>query len=138
MRINLPDRRKEYRTPGLCEVCRKPCRAKECVHIFSVGAGRLDIRCNMVSCGSTPGFCCDCHSSNHQKTNGKIVIQEQLLEISAKREKCKAEDIEPVIWFIRRLDQYSPPEVIMCRAECELSLSQQALAIKELREAGKL
>lgn len=90
---------KEFRTPGPCEWCGVWCAKREPAHIFSVGAGRLDIRENLVALGSTPNFCCPCHTLSH---NGKEPTREQLLEIAGKREGKTPEEITEKVWRLRR------------------------------------
>jgi hypothetical protein len=138
MRIPRPEILKLFRGPGRCEACGKSCRIREAAHLFAKGmggGGRKDIRINLVSLGSTPGFECQCHTNSH---NGKEPTLDTLLGIVAEREKCKAEDIEPVIRFIGRLPKNASRHLIEYVMEAELPLSQQALAIKSLREAGVL
>ena len=90
-----------FKGPGLCEVCGKLCRNREPMHLISRGAGGPDIAMNLLAAGSTPLWECTCHSANHQKTDGRIVTKEQLVEIVAKREQVRPEDVLTIInWFM--------------------------------------
>lgn len=104
----------EFRTPGRCEFCGKQCKLREPAHIFSVGAGRLDIRCNLVALGSTSAMACACHSKSHA---GQRPTTADLLEIVAKREKCLVSDIVAVKDLLRRMPKRSTPSAIRFAAQ---------------------
>ena len=88
----------EFRTPGRCEFCRKWCEVREPAHIFSRGAGRVDIKENLVSLGSTPNFSCECHYKNHF---GGVPTREMLLVVAAAREGTKPDKIRELVYRIR-------------------------------------
>lgn len=132
MRITNPDLLKKFLTPGLCEHCRRPGQVRDPAHIFSRGAGHLDVSINLVS------LCRDCHTSNHQQTDGKKLSQDDLVVIAAKRDGVQPSDLVAVIWFIRRLVQGSSKETVEFCIEAELSISQTILARKTLLEAKVL
>ena len=88
---------KELSQPGLCEWCNKYCSdGLDPHHIFSRGAGRVDIRKNLVS------LCRTCHSSNH---NGKEPTRVQLLLLVSVRERTTAEEIIEMVQRIRADDK---------------------------------
>lgn len=87
------------RGPGPCEVCGKMCRVREPLHIFSRGAGRVDITENILAVGSTLGWQCQCHTKAHA---GKI-SRAELLEISARRHGTTAAEIEAEVYRLRRI-----------------------------------
>lgn len=85
--------------PGPCEWCGKLCSARESHHIFSRGAGRLDIRINLIALGK--GFSCPCHTEAHQ---GHIT-KDDFLAVVAVREKCYQADIRDVVHLLRRMQK---------------------------------
>lgn len=89
----------EFRTPGPCEFCGIYCKVREPAHIYSVGAGRLDIRENLVALGSTRLFLCTCHSDSHA---GCRPTRIDLLEIAARREGTTPEEITEKVYRLRR------------------------------------
>jgi hypothetical protein len=124
------------RGPGRCEYCHKSCKVLEAAHVFSKGAGRLDIRINLVSLGSTLGFECQCHSKSHNANSGNGVRPnlKDLIQVVSEREKVMPEDIKPVIDFIRRLPKTW--SIVGCEhwMEGELTDSQIVLAKRELKD----
>jgi hypothetical protein len=91
----------EFRAPGPCEWCGKPCLRREPHHIFARGmggGGRLDIRCNLVSLGSTILWECTCHQAAH----AGAILRLQLLLVVGQRECCLVSDIEEEVWLLRR------------------------------------
>jgi hypothetical protein len=78
---------------SICEWCLYVA-ASEGHHIFSKGAGRVDIRGNLVS------LCRLCHTKAHA---GHSPTREQLLTVAARREKTTAEAITAEVQRIRRL-----------------------------------
>ena len=122
-----------FRAPGLCEVCRQGCTAREAHHLRakgSGGAGRLDLRINLIATGSTLAWQCQCHTEIH---DGKIP-RNQLLEMVAAREKARPEDITAVLDLLRRLMKPSASE--LAEAVHALTTDARLLAIRELQEAG--
>lgn len=84
---------KEFSKPGLCECCGCPCPdGRDPAHIFSRGAGRVDIRENLVSLKR------ECHVRSH--TSGKP-SHEMLLKIAAKREGTRPSLITEMVQRIR-------------------------------------
>ena len=83
-----------FRASQRCEWCGKA-TPEGChpAHIFSRGAGRVDIRANLVS------LCWKCHCLSHA---GHRPIRCDLLAIAAAREKTTQDRIERVVYKIRR------------------------------------
>lgn len=83
----------EFRLKPKCEACGK--RVQECDphHIMTRGAGRVDIRCNLIS------LCVECHTGFH--TSGKPSFF-ALLEIAAHREGTTPDEVLMKVWEIRR------------------------------------
>ena len=90
---------KRCRERGYCEYCaaygdnRCSGTALHAAHIFSRGAGQVDIDGNLATLGAA------CHWDSH---NGKIT-RDELLAIVAKRERTTPEAIEAEVWRTRRL-----------------------------------
>lgn len=82
----------EFRYVWQCEFCNRSTPGCDPHHIFSRGAGRLDIRENIVS------LCRKCHQLNH---DGKITRAE-LLDIVARREHTTAAKIVAKVYRLRR------------------------------------
>lgn len=96
----------EFRESPRCEWCNKA-KPVEPHHIFSRGAGRLDIRWNLVA------LCRWCHSSAHSANsvnNARPKLQD-LLELVARREGIKPEEIKPRVDRLRRQDKFDHWEV---------------------------
>lgn len=127
----------QFRGPGRCEVCGKRCRIREAAHIFSRGSGQLDIPINLVSCGRTEAFECDCHLANHAKTNGQTVSRERLLRIAAVREATTPQAIADVVYWLRRLNKDASAAKIEL-ALTDLDHEARTLARLTLQRAGKL
>ena len=88
---------KDFSRPGRCEWCDVYfAGGLDPAHIFSRGAGRVDITENLVS------LCRTCHSYNHA---GKEPTRAQLLLLAAKRERTTAEEIVDKVQRIRRDDK---------------------------------
>jgi hypothetical protein len=84
----------EFRSPGLCECCGLPCPdGRDPAHIFSRGAGRADIRENMVSLSRL------CHTRSHA---GQSPRRWRLLIIAARREGTRPKAIRDKVYQIRR------------------------------------
>lgn len=105
--------RKKFSARGVCECCdrRGP---TDCAHIFSVGAGRVDIAKNMVS------LLRSCHTLSHNANseNGVQPNHERLMEIAAKRENTTPEDIEATVYRLRACDLCKVWNVDNCDPEC--------------------
>ena len=86
-----------FRVPQPCAWCRIRV-ATDPHHIFSRGAGRLDVAINLVS------LCRQDHRNAH---DGHQPTREQLLQIVARREGISVETIVDRIWLLRRLDKHA-------------------------------
>ncbi len=93
MRVVDPVMLQRCRDAKVCEYCRKPAKCDP-AHIFSRGAGRLDIAVNLVA------LCRHDHSMSHA---GEVPTKRDLLAIVANRDGCKVADIEAVINYFRKL-----------------------------------
>lgn len=72
----------QFRGPGLCEYCGRPCLRLDPHHIFSRGMGggsRLDHRLNLMGLGGFEN--CNCHGKHH---NGKITREELIKKVAAR------------------------------------------------------
>jgi len=92
----------EFRGPGCCEACRKPCVRLFPHHIFTRGAGQVDIRENLIS------LCLECHAGFHSMGSPSFT---RLLKIAADREKSTPNRIRAMVFKIRR-DQSEKVRVI--------------------------
>jgi len=133
--MNIPDPEvlAEFRTPGPCENCGKLCKQREPAHIFPVSGGRLDIRINLVALGSSRPFpLCDCHASNHQRTNGKVLTQQRMLEITSAREQTTPEAITAEVYRIRALPQprVGGPEEPLGKKKPRSAVQERANAVR--------
>ncbi len=87
-----------FRGPGVCELCLKRVKNRDPHHIHTRGAGRLDIRINLIAlCTAFSGG-----DNCHQRAHDGHVPRDRLLAIVAKREGWKVEDIINTIWELRR------------------------------------
>ncbi len=130
MKIDNKKLREEIGAKRVCEYCRKSCLTPPDVHhLFSRGAGWVDVRCNLIA------ICRTCHQLTHA---GKEPQPLHLAIVIAEREKVVVVDIETTVQFIRRLDKDASPEAIEYMIQNELSRRAGLLARKELKEAEKL
>ena len=89
MKILNPTLRKEFASPGRCEICHRWCKKRE-GHYLWHRTPEISIRVNWISVGSSKkAFTCSCHFDIH---NGKIP-RSVLLSVVAQREKCLPENI---------------------------------------------
>lgn len=72
-------------------------------HVFSRGAGWLDIRCNICR------LCVICHNKVHDGNIDDFTV----LKNVAEREKVAWEDISDVVAYLRRLPKESSPSQIV-------------------------
>lgn len=98
MNVLNPDLLKSLRLPGLCEMCRKPCKMRCGHHVFSKGAGQVDHMLNLVSVAMNPVDGCNCHGSYH--TTGKP-SKMRFLEVISDREGVPIDVILEVIPAVR-------------------------------------
>lgn len=83
----------EFRLMRQCAWCRAKVQECDPAHIFSRGAGRVDIRENVVN------LCFRCHRSSH---DGNGPTRDELLAIAAQRERTSAEAIWERVMRLRR------------------------------------
>lgn len=88
-----PDLLLQFSGLGSCEWCGQY-GPRHAHHLWSRGAGRLDVRINLI------GLCPWCHFDVH---NGKIA-RNDLLVVVANREKMLQDEIQIAIWELRRLN----------------------------------
>lgn len=119
MKIINPDLLREMREPGHCGWCGRYCRLREGHHLQARGFGggcRLDVRCLMISLGSSLMFSCNCH---RKMTDRKIDPEDVLWKV-AKREGVSPESIVAVRDLILRLDKSAS----RARVEYEMERSE--------------
>ena len=125
--------RREMALPGRCEWCSKLCRKREGAHLWGRGAGASDIRCNMISLGSTPMMQCPCHTNSHSVCKPS---RSELLAVVAKRERTTPEAIEEVVNFIRYILPKNATVSVIESAMIDLSDEGRKLAQREFLSAG--
>ena len=86
---------KEFQDTGRCEHCGKR-GPVDAAHIYSVGAGRVDIRQNIVA------LCRVCHTRQH--TSNRNPSKGRLLIIAARREGCRPREIQEKVYRLRACD----------------------------------
>lgn len=135
MKIESPLTLARFRSPGRCEYCSAPGQ-REAAHVFSAGAGRMDIDINLVSLGLGPWAwaygglsSCQCHVQNH---NNKPPTRDDLLEIVARRESVAVVDLEAALYLIRRLPNGARRDQVI-RELSEVSEECRRLVVRELR-----
>lgn len=127
----------EFRKPGHCELCGKLCGVREPHHVRTKGAcgGSLDVRINILTVGSSTfakHYYCPCHRLAQEY---KIPVG-QVLAVIADREHCKVEEITEVMDLFVRLIR--PTELQLLESLADLSDGGLRLAVRELREAGRI
>ena len=88
-----------------CEMCGRLCpQGCDAAHVFSRGAGRLDISINLIALcrGFDKNGWVSCHQDHH---SGKLT-QYDLLAIVSRREKVLQDAIIEVVYFLRALPKY--------------------------------
>lgn len=135
MRIHNEELLDCFRTPGKCEYCGKRCSRREPHHLFCKGIGggsTLDISINLIALGASVPFpLCLCHHDYHAGHISRF----DMLAVVAAREKALQDDIESVVWMLKRLPK--KPRQWQLESEMEgLNLATRALAWRMLCEAG--
>jgi hypothetical protein len=122
-----------YRTAGYCESCGRHCKEREPHHIFTKGAGQLDVPIVLIALGLSSKFYCTCHTMGQ----GGRANRERFLAIVAKREQTTPAAIEEVVWMLRRLPK-CPSRASIDREVLTLGEGARLLALKTLTNAGKI
>jgi hypothetical protein len=117
-----------YRTSGPCRWCGRHVRMRCAAHIFSRGAGRVDIPSNLVALGMDALRDCDCHHRSHQ---GERPIFEDLLAVSAADNDCLQGSISDLVYLVRRLDKSTTKETFLRACE-SLNDDARSLAFRQL------
>ncbi len=95
-----------YRGPGKCAICGTFSPQRECHHVWSRGAGRLDIPINVCSLGGA--WSCMCHSRSQCYT----IPRQNVVQAVAFREGLDAEFVAQRVPWLRR----QPKECLLCLA----------------------
>ncbi len=93
-----------YRGPGKCAICGTFSPQREAHHVWSRGAGRLDIGINLVSLGGA--WSCMCHSRSQSYT----IPRKAVVESVAFREGLDAAFVAQRVPWLRR----QPKECLLC------------------------
>ena len=124
----------EFRTAGRCEICQAHVAKREPHHLWR-RTPEITIRINLIALGGVLKLpdggevvLCPCHRSIH----AGLISASRVLEVVAKREGCRPEDIEEVMAWMRRL--VKPTDLQVERALGELSDGAKPLAMKQLME----
>lgn len=121
----------EFRSGRVCEVCEAfspgGLDPHHCPARGLASGSRLDTRVSLIAC------CRTCHAALHAGS-----LRVDLQEIIAKREGVPKFAVIDVCWFLIRLPKDADEKEIMARAKEELLETPRKLAIKTLKEAGKL
>lgn len=127
---------KTLRGRGRCEMCGKPCSAREVHHVIAKGMGggrQLDIAINVVSVGSSSYWQCTCHSTKADSQEGQAACW----RIVAAREGLSVEVIQEVCYWILRLPS-RPSRTQTIDALKDLSRPAFLIAVFTLAKHGKL
>lgn len=125
-----------FRSPGRCQLCRKPCSVREGHHYLARGMGggnQLDVEINLIALGSSGQFECECHTRVH----GGNISRAEVLAVIAKRENAKPGDIEEALYFLTRLPKDASEDRILELLR-ELDSPVEWLARRELLRHGVL
>ncbi len=131
MRIISPETLDRFRGPGRCSWCGKSCSTTEGHHWRSRGAGRLDIRINLLRLGSSLTFECPCHGI----LQGKKEHEAKVIELIAIREKTTPEAVETVVNMLLRLPKEPRPWQFAKEME-DMAYDSWSLAVKVFEEEG--
>lgn len=121
----------EFRIAGRCEWCGRWCVKRE-PHHLRTRTPELTIRINLFSVGSTPFFCCSCHTD----IGNGLIDRKEVLQLVAVREHCTTGEITMVMDLFRRLIRPTPSELQAGLEGLEPSarmLAERSLAEKKRR-----
>ncbi len=96
----------KHRGPGRCLLCGTWSPQREAHHVFSRGAGRLDVPINLCSLGGA--WSCMCHCNTQCYT----IPRKAVVEAVAFREGLDAEFVAQRVPWLRR----QPKECLLCLA----------------------
>ncbi len=117
---------REFAGKTRCELCKKALRhAAHPHHIYSRGAGRLDIAENLVALGGP--WDCGCHGLFH---GGRIMLDD-LLAVAAVREGCLQTEITAYVHLLRRTakGQPMPPRLKTVGSICSSPVLKTVLRV---------
>ncbi len=125
MKIVNDDLIASYRKRGRCLWCSEMvnlCAA----HLFSKGAGQVDLPFNLISLGQNAVVDCSCHQDSHYSQSPG---RDKLLAINARLYKTTPQAIEDVVQWVRRLPKGSSRERVF-EAMGELDSDAEKLAMQ--------
>ncbi len=93
-----------FRGPGKCALCGTWSPQRECHHVFSRGAGRLDVPLNLCSLGGA--WSCLCHAQAQRY----VITRAKVVEAVAFREGLDAAFVAQRVPWLRR----QPKECLLC------------------------
>jgi len=128
MKIENDDIRGLFRTPGLCQLCGKPCpQGTDPHHVLSRGAGGSDIRIGLLS------VCRECHSTKVDSKKGT----ERCWKAIALRENATVDEIKSANYFIaNQLHRLDSEYMILDKIEAWPATEKaKEIVIRDLREA---
>ncbi len=131
MQVLNPDLLKSLRLPGLCEMCRRPCKMRCAHHVFCKGAGQVDSMLNLVQVAMSPHDGCDCHGRHHHLGNPS---RHDFMRIVSKREgvplELIAETIPAVIAVPPRLSRTQSADWLLAKFPVEVA--EKAIEITQI------
>lgn len=134
MNVPDPDTLASFRRGGRCELCGQPCMMLCGAHIWSKGAGRVDLPFNLVAVGMNPLVDCDCHVQSHC---GILIPRERFLVVAAARERTTPRAITAVVHMLRRLPK-NPRQAEIGYELNELEGESRRLAEKAIARCKEL
>lgn len=117
----------QFRTLGRCEWCRKGCRKRVASHIYTRGAGRVDIPENLM------GMCVSCELSHHSP-NGKPSVKD-METVVALRMGIDPASIKDAVDAARLLPK--PPQTVPERPLTKKRRKEPSEAVKRFKEQQK-
>lgn len=139
MRIENKRLLREFAKATRCDFCGRHTQGCDPAHLWSRGAGRLDIRCNLMSL--CRGLVIDKSGrisswvSCHQDYDGGLIPKETMIGKKATIIGYSAADIEHVVLVLKRLPK--DPRRDQVKEELRfMSKGGRALMVEELKEAG--
>ncbi len=93
-----------FRGPGKCLLCGTFSPQRECHHVFSRGAGRLDVPINLAALGGA--WSCQCHT----RAQRYVITRTKVVEAVAYREGLDYSFVMDRVPWLRR----QPKECLLC------------------------